>query len=158
MTTESPRSDYPAFQRLAPETTRALLAISAATKQSGLGTELIGLVKVRASLLNGCPFCLAMHTHDARQQGVSEGRIEALRQWRDSTLFQPRERAALAWTDALTHLKDGDVPDAIYRDVSAAFSEEDLAALTSVVVTINAWNRIAIAYRFPSEAATGVRR
>ncbi len=99
-----------------------------------------------------------MHAGEAREFGVSEGRIEALDHWRDSPLFQPRERAALAWTDALTHVANGDVPDEIYRDVSSAFSGTDLAALSSVVVTINAWNRIAIAYRFPPAVDTGGRR
>nr|WP_224361366.1 carboxymuconolactone decarboxylase family protein [Hyalangium versicolor] len=158
MTTESVRLDPPAFRNLVPETWRALVAISTSLKQSGLGDELIEFVKIRASLLNGCQFCIALHTDDARKLGIPEQRIQALEHWRDSPLFQPRERAALAWTDALTHLSKGDVPDAIYREVSGAFSEAELAALTAAVVVINSWNRIAMAYRFPPEAATGVRR
>ncbi|MGK3988041.1 carboxymuconolactone decarboxylase family protein [Sorangium sp. So ce136] len=151
MATEIPRLDYPGFRRIAPETERALLAISTAAKQSGLGDELIGLVKLRASLVNGCAFCVALHRRTARRLGIPGERLEALAGWRGSPLFTPRERAALAWTDALTQLSGGDVPDEVYSEVSAAFSDADLAALTSVVATINAWNRIAIAYRFPAE-------
>lgn len=148
METEAARLDLPTFRQLAPETERALLAISAATRTSTLGPELAALVRVRASELNGCAFCTELHVREARAQGVSEARLEALHHWRDASLFGPRERAALAWTEALTHLVGGDVPDALYRDVTAVFSDAELAALTSVVVTINAWNRIALAYRF----------
>ncbi|XXY54652.1 carboxymuconolactone decarboxylase family protein [Sorangium sp. So ce269] len=151
MATEIPRLDFPAFQQLAPETVRALRAVSAATKQSALGAELIELVKIRASLVNRCPFCIALHRREARALGISAERLEALAGWRESPHFTKAERAALAWTDALTQLRDGDVRDAVYGEVSAAFSGEDLAALTSVVATINAWNRIAMGYRFPAE-------
>lgn len=150
MATETSRLDYERFRRLAPETDRALLAISAATKQSALGAELIGLVKLRASVVNRCSFCIALHRREARRLGISGERLEALARWRESPRFTPPERAALAWTDALTQLSDGDVPDEVYREASGSFSDADLAALTSVVATINAWNRIAVAYRFPA--------
>ncbi|AUX40462.1 alkylhydroperoxidase [Sorangium cellulosum] len=155
MATEISRLDLAGFEHLAPETARALRAISAATKQSALGAELIELVKLRASLVNRCPFCVAMHRREARRLGISGERLEALARWRESPHFAPRERAALAWTDALTQLSDGDVPDEVHREVSAAFSGADLAALTSVVATINAWNRIAMAYRFPAAPDEG---
>ncbi|PTL80305.1 alkylhydroperoxidase [Vitiosangium sp. GDMCC 1.1324] len=158
MNTESTRIDLDAFQSLAPETWRSLIAISTAAGQSGLGAELIDFIKLRASRVNGCHFCIAMHTSAARKKGISEERLAALEHWRDSSLFTPRERAALAWTDALTRLTNGDVPDVLYREVSGLFSQADLAALTSVVVAINSWNRIALAYRFPPEALTAVRR
>lgn len=157
MTHEPARLDFPTFRNLAPETVRALLAISAATNASPLGIELIELIKIRASLLNSCAFCLDMHTHEARKAGVTAERIEALAQWRDSALFSARERAALAWTEALTHLTGGDVPDKVYREAGSVFSAEELAALTSAVVTINAWNRIAIAYRFQPSSKVGSR-
>ncbi|MDY7226676.1 carboxymuconolactone decarboxylase family protein [Hyalangium rubrum] len=158
MTPEPVRLDPVAVQRLAPETWRALIAISTAAKKSGLGDELIELVKLRASLLNGCHYCIAMHTGISRGLGVSEQRIQAVEHWRDSDLFSPRERAAFAWTDGLTHLAKGGVPNSVYREASEAFSETDLAALTSVVVSINAWNRIALAYGFQPETEAGGRR
>ncbi|WP_434048591.1 MULTISPECIES: carboxymuconolactone decarboxylase family protein [Sorangium] len=111
MATEISRLDHAGFRRLAPETDRALLAISAATKQRALGAELVELVKLRASLVNRCPFCVAMHRREARRLGISGERLEALARWRGSPHFSPRERAALAWTDALTQLADGGVPD-----------------------------------------------
>ncbi|WP_437816106.1 carboxymuconolactone decarboxylase family protein [Sorangium sp. So ce1078] len=150
MATETSRLDYAGFRRLAPEADRALLAISAATKQSALGAELIELVKLRASLVNRCSFCIALHQREARRLGISGERLAALARWREDPRFSPRERTALAWTDALTQLSDGDVPDEVHREASGSFSDADLAALTSIVATINAWNRIALAYRFPA--------
>jgi AhpD family alkylhydroperoxidase len=158
MTHEPARLELDTFRSLAPETFRALLAISASTNSSPLGIELIKLATLRASRLNGCAFCLQMHTLEARKVGVTAERIEALGQWRDSPLFSARERAALAWTEALTHLSGGDVPDTVYREAASVFSAEELAALTSAVVTINAWNRISLAYRFqpsPDEGGRG---
>jgi AhpD family alkylhydroperoxidase len=143
----TPRTDYATVQSLIPATTRALISISSAVKESGLDPKLIELVKIRASQLNGCAFCLHMHVQDARKLGESDDRLHLLAAWRESPFYTPRERAALAWTEALTDLSTG-VPDAIYQEARAQFTEAELASLTSAIVTINAWNRIGVAYRF----------
>jgi AhpD family alkylhydroperoxidase len=136
------------FYNLVPETPKALRGLSEAVKKSGLEISLIELVKIRASQINGCAFCLAMHTHEARALGESDERMHLLGAWREAPVFSPRERAALAWTEALTRIADGPVSDEIYREARAQLSDAELANLTTAIVTINAWNRIAIAYRF----------
>ncbi|GGF29378.1 alkyl hydroperoxide reductase AhpD [Aliidongia dinghuensis] len=142
------RIDYARFRSLTERTAAALVSISAAVKESGLDPKIIELVKVRASQINGCAFCLHMHVAEARAIGERDDRLHLLSAWHESPFFTPRERAALAWTDALTRLDQGHVPDEVFAEASAQFDEAELAQLTSTVITINAWNRIAIAYRF----------
>jgi AhpD family alkylhydroperoxidase len=139
------------FYNLVPETPKALRGLGDAVKKSGLETSLIELVKIRASQINGCAFCLNMHTRDARAMGESDERMHLLAAWREAPVFSARERAALAWTEALTRIADGPVDDALYQEVRAQFSDGELANLTTAIVAINAWNRIAIAYRFMPE-------
>ena len=114
---------------------------------SGLERSLQDLVKVRASQLNGCAYCIDMHTKDARAQGETEQRIYALSAWQDTPFFTPRERAALAWTEALTNIQQGHASDDVYEEVRPAFTEEELTRLTLSIAYINAWNRIALAFR-----------
>src|SRR5919198_2756433 len=105
---------------------------------------LLELVKMRASQINGCAFCLDMHSKDARARGESEQRLYLLNAWREAPFYTERERAALAWTEAVTLITDGHVPDDVYDEVRAHFSEKELADLTLAVATINAWNRLSI--------------
>jgi AhpD family alkylhydroperoxidase len=143
----TPRLDYGRLQSHIATTAASLIRISEAVKASGLDAKIIELIKVRASQMNGCAFCLHMHAEEAREAGITDERLHVLAAWRESPLFTTRERAALAWT-ALTRLDQGHVPDAVYEEARAAFDEAELAQLTSAIVTINAWNRISVAYRF----------
>ena len=128
---------------------RAMLALQHEVETSGLEHSLIELVKIRASQLNGCAYCIDMHTKDARAAGETEQRIYALSAWRETPFFTDRERAALEWTEAVTRVGDTHVPDAVYEHVRQYFSEPELVALTFAVVTINSWNRLAISFRAP---------
>ena len=142
-----PRINPRDFYNLVPETPKALRGLGAAVKQSGLEASLIELVKIRASQINGCAFCLAMHTQEARAMGESDERMHLLSAWREAPVFSARERAALAWTEALTRIADAPVADAIYQEARAQLSDGELANLTTAIVTINAWNRFAISFR-----------
>jgi AhpD family alkylhydroperoxidase len=142
------RIDYAKLQSLIGPTSAALISISTAVKKSGLDPKLVELVKIRASQINGCAFCLNMHVVEARDGGESDARMHVLAAWHESPYFTPRERAALAWTDALTRIEQSHVPDEVFAEASAEFDENELAQLTSAIVAINSWNRIAVAYRF----------
>jgi AhpD family alkylhydroperoxidase len=131
----------------APNSMKALAALEAQVANSGLDARLMELVKIRASQINGCAFCLNMHTHDARSKGECEERIYLLDAWRESPLYTAHERAALAWTEAVTLVSQTHVPDAVYEEVRAEFEPEELVKLTLLVATINAWNRFAVSFR-----------
>lgn len=133
--------------KAAPDLFKALGALETSVQASGLEPPLIELVKIRASQINGCAYCIHMHTKDARTRGESEERIYLLDAWRESPLYSDRERAALAWTEAVTLVSQTHVSDAVYEQARQSFSEEDLVKLTMLVATINAWNRIAISFR-----------
>lgn len=133
---------------VSPDAYKAMLALSAASK-GGLDEALLELVKIRASQLNACAFCLNMHIDAARRLGVSERRLHLLAVWREAPVFDARERAALAWAEALTRLTGGDVPDDVYEEARRHFSEAELSALSFAVVVINGWNRLMIASRTP---------
>lgn len=135
------------YYKLAPEGFKAMLALEASIKASGLEHSLIELVKMRASQINGCAFCLHMHATDARKAGETEMRLYLLSAWRESPLYTPRERAALAWTEALTRLPDTGAPDNDYELVRAQFSEAEQVQLTLLIGAINVWNRIAVGFR-----------
>jgi AhpD family alkylhydroperoxidase len=128
--------------------TKALFALSHETAAQ-LDPALFELVKIRASQINGCAYCIDMHTKDARRAGESEQRIYALSAWRETPFFTDRERAALEWTEAVTRVGDTHVPDEIYQRVAAEFDESELVALTFGVIVINSWNRLAISFRAP---------
>jgi AhpD family alkylhydroperoxidase len=126
---------------------KPMLAMEAAIKASGLEFSLIELVKMRASQINGCAFCLHMHSRDARAEGETEERLYLLSAWRESSLYSERERAALAWTEALTNVAQTGAPDADYDGLTPHFSESEIVHLTLLIATINAWNRLAIGFR-----------
>ncbi|TMQ10696.1 MAG: carboxymuconolactone decarboxylase family protein [Deltaproteobacteria bacterium] len=133
--------------KIAPEGYKAMSGLQAYVTKCGLEPLLLELVKIRASQINGCAFCIAMHTADARKMGESDERMHLLNAWEEAPVFSPRERAALAWTEALTLVTEGHVPDAVYEEARKHFSEKELVDLTYAVMAINAWNRIAIAFR-----------
>jgi AhpD family alkylhydroperoxidase len=131
----------------APDAMKAMRALNAYVTGCGLEPSLFELVKIRASQINGCAYCIHMHSRDARAHGESEERLYLLDAWRESPLYSDRERAALAWTEALTLISQTHVPDAVYEEARREFSEEELVNLTVAVNVINGWNRIAISFR-----------
>lgn len=135
--------------KFAPDAYKAILAIETAVKASGLEMSLIELVKMRASQINGCAFCIHMHATDARKDGETEMRLYMLDAWRESSLYTSRERGALAWTEALTLVAQTGAPDADYDLARKEFSDTELVHLTFLIGTINAWNRLAIGFRLP---------
>lgn len=135
------------FARVSAQSLKPLFALGAQIEASGLEHSLLELVKMRASQINGCAYCLDMHSKDARAQGETEQRLYLLDAWRETSLFSERERAALAWTEAVTLVADGHVPDDVYDQVSSHFTEQELVTLTLEVVAINGWNRLNIAFR-----------
>lgn len=135
------------YAKASPAAYKAMSELQGYVEKSGLEQSLLELVKMRASQINGCAYCLKMHSRDARKAGESEERLYLLDAWREAPLYSDRERAALAWTEALTLVTQGHVPDAVFAEARAQFSEEELMNLTLAVVAINGWNRIAIAFR-----------
>ena len=140
----TPRLNY---YGIAPKIAEAMLGLEAAIRESGLEHSLLGLLKMRASQINGCGYCLHMHSQDARKAGESEERLHLLAAWRESSLYTPRERAALAWTESLTRLADTGAPDEAYDPLKEHFSESEIVWLTAAIVAINGWNRLAVGFR-----------
>ena len=130
-----------------PAIYKAMRGLEEAVRESGLETPLLELVRMRASMLNGCAYCIDMHSKDARAAGESEQRLYALSAWPETPFYTPRERAALAWTDALTLISDTEIDDELYEGVREEFSEGEIATLTLAIVAINGWNRFAIGFR-----------
>ena len=145
------RSEYTDFQSLAPDAFSAVRALSAIAVKAGLDEQLIELIKIRASQINGCAFCLQYHILQSEALGMPEDKINLVAVWRETPQFSPRERAALAWTEALTVLPNG-VSDELFALASAEFSEKELMYLTSAVAAINTWNRFGAAYRWTPPA------
>lgn len=139
-----PRLDYFAA---APEVMKAMVGLERAVVSSGLEMSLIELVKTRASQINGCAYCIDMHTRDAIKAGESPARLFLLDAWREAPFYTDRERAALAWTEALTLIADTHAPDADYAALTEQFAETEIVKLSLLIATINAWNRIAIGFR-----------
>jgi AhpD family alkylhydroperoxidase len=133
--------------KISPAAYKALAGLQAYVDQSSLEKSLIELVKIRASQINGCAFCLVMHTNDARKHGESDDRMHLLNAWHEAPVFNDRERAALAWTEAVTLVSETNVPDEVYEEARRHFSEKEMVDLTMAVVTINSWNRASIAFR-----------
>jgi AhpD family alkylhydroperoxidase len=127
--------------------TAAMIALQRQVEASGLEHSILELVKIRASQINGCAYCIDMHTKDARALGETEQRIYALSAWRETPFFTDRERAALEWAEAVTRVSADQVPDAVYEAVAPHFTEAELVALTFALVAINGWNRLAISFR-----------
>src|SRR4051794_38838317 len=142
----TPKQRLP-FQKVAPDAFRAMLALEEYVRSTGLEPALLHLVKLRASYINGCAHCIDMHTKDARKEGETEQRIYAIPVWRETPFFSPRERAALAWTEAVTRLGAEGVSDEAYEAARAQFEEAELVRLTVAIVSINGWNRLSIAFR-----------
>ncbi|HEU4763232.1 MAG TPA: carboxymuconolactone decarboxylase family protein [Gemmatimonadales bacterium] len=135
------------YTQVSPDAFRALLHTEQQVHRSGLEPALLELVKTRASQLNGCAYCLDMHTKDARARGETEQRLYVLPAWREAPFYSERERAALAWTEAVTRIGEAGVPDALYAEARRQFDERELVDLTLAVIAINGWNRMAIAFR-----------
>jgi AhpD family alkylhydroperoxidase len=136
--------------KAAPEVYKAMIQTELVIRQSGLEPKLLELIKMRASQMNGCAYCLDMHSKDARAEGETEQRLYALNAWRETPFYTDRERAALAWTEALTDIQKGHAPEAVYREFSAQFNEAEQVKVTLAITQINAWNRFAIGFRMPS--------
>jgi len=130
-----------------PAIMQGMLDLSAKIGESGLEHSLLELVKMRASQINGCANCIAMHAADARKHGETEMRLYLLSAWWESSLYTDRERAALAWTDALTKVGETQAPDSVYAQLSAQFTQAEQVALTLAITVINSWNRFAVGFR-----------
>ena len=140
----TPRINY---IKASPDAYQAMLKLETYTRECGLEDSLRELVKLRASIVNGCAFCVDMHWKDAKAAGESDERLYGLTAWHEAPYYTERERAALAWTDSLTRIADTHAPDDVYEQAKQQFSEKELVNLTLLVVTINGWNRIAIGFR-----------
>lgn len=139
------------YRQVAPEAVQAMRELEAYVKSTGLEPSLLELVKIRASQLNGCAYCIDLHTRQARAVGEAERRIYALSAWQETPFFSARERAALTWAEAVTLLAESRVPDLVYEEARRHFTERELVDLTMAVVAINGWNRLAVAFRLPPE-------
>jgi AhpD family alkylhydroperoxidase len=135
------------YAEVAPDGLKAMLELEKYVHDSGLERPLYELVKTRASQINGCAYCLDMHTKDARKAGETEQRLYALSAWRETPFYTERERAALEWTEALTLISENDVSDELYDNVRNHFSEEEMVVLSMTIIAINGWNRLAIGFR-----------
>ena len=142
------RMEYTGFTQIAPGAAAALSALSKAVGDSGLDKALTELIKIRASQINGCAFCVQYHLNLARKANLSQTKLDLVSVWRETDLFTARERAALGWTEALTRVTPAGITDESYQDATKQFGESELAFLTAAIASINAWNRIAMAYRF----------
>ncbi|SEA79952.1 carboxymuconolactone decarboxylase family protein [Variovorax sp. YR216] len=135
------------FYKASPDALKALIALEVAAGKLGLEPGLLDLVKLRASQINGCAFCVDLHASDLRKKGESERRVYAVSVWHETPFFTPRERAALAWTEAITRVADSHAPDADYDALRAEFSEAEMVNLTLAIGLINTWNRLSIGFR-----------
>ena len=145
------RSEYKDFMTQAPDAYETVRALGQLAAKAGLDKQLLELVKLRASQINGCAFCVQFHILQGESLGISADKLNLVVVWREAPQFSDRERAALAWTEALTRLSEG-VSDAVYAEASAAFSEKELTYLTSAIASINVWNRFGAAYRWTPPA------
>ncbi len=137
------------WHKTSPEGFKAMLGLQQVVDQSKLDHKLLELVKIRSSQINGCAYCLDMHTKDAIALGESEQRIHVLAAWREAPFYSPRERAALAWCETLTQISETGAPDRIYDEVESLFSPQEVVELTLAIVIINGWNRLAVGFHSP---------
>lgn len=135
------------YGKVVPDVYKAMMCLEHQVQKSGLESSLLDLVKMRASQLNGCAFCIDMHSKDARARGESEQRLYELDAWRETSFYTEREKAALTWTEAVTLITNGHVPDQVYEEVRNQFGDAELVNLTLAIVAINGWNRLGIAFR-----------
>ena len=145
------RSEYEDFKKIAPDAYELVLALGQVAAKAGMDKQLLELIKLRASQINGCAFCVQFHIMESEKLGVPADKINLVVVWREAPQFSQRERAALAWTEALTMIPDG-VSDEVYAEASREFSEKELAYLTSAIAAINVWNRFGAAYRWTPPA------
>jgi AhpD family alkylhydroperoxidase len=145
------RSEYEDYKALAPDAFDIISSLGKAAAKAGIDRQLLELIKLRASQINGCAFCVQYHILQAEGLGMSADKLNLAVVWREAPLFSARERAALAWTEALTLLTEG-VSDEVYAQASAEFSGQELAYLTSAIASINVWNRLGVAYRWTPQA------
>jgi AhpD family alkylhydroperoxidase len=145
------RSEYEDFKALAPDAYDAVLALGRIAARAGIDKQLLELIKLRASQINGCAFCVQHHILESERLGISADKLNLVVVWREAPLFSARERAALAWTEALTLLPGG-VSDEVYAEAAAEFSEKELLYLTSAIASINVWNRFGAGYRWSPPA------
>ena len=138
------------YKKAAPDAYKAMLGLEDYLEECGLEPTLLDLVRLRASQINGCAFCIDMHWKDLRARGEEEQRLYMLDAWRESSLYSERERAALAWAEAVTLVASDHVPDALFEQARQHFSDKELADLTLAVVAINGWNRLSISFRTPA--------
>src|SRR5450759_2894438 len=138
------------YFKVAPEGVEILRKLEDYTRKAGLEPDLLELVKLRASQINGCAYCIDMHTKDARSRGESEQRLFGVSAWREAPFYSERERVALAWAESVTKISEDQLPDEIYNLVKKHFTERELVDLTLAVIAINAWNRLAISFRTPA--------
>lgn len=150
------RSEYEDLKKSAPDVYDAVFALGQLAGRAGLDKQMLELIKLRASQINGCAFCLQFHVLQSEQLGLSVDKINLVAVWREAPIFSSRERAALAWTEALTYLPNG-VGDEVYAEARREFSEQELIYLTSAVASINTWNRFGAAYRWTPPARQPVR-
>ena len=135
------------YKKAAPEVFKAMVGLEACVRNSGLDRALLELVRTRVSQINGCAYCLDMHTKEARAAGETEQRLHVVAAWREAPFYSQAERAALAWAEAVTRLSANDVPDELYAEVRRHFDEKALVDLTLAIVAINGWNRFAVSFR-----------
>lgn len=135
------------FYKVAPDVVKAMIGLESIINKSGLERSLLDLVKLRASQINGCAYCVDIHCADARKNGESERRLYAVAVWRETPFFTDKERAALAWTEAVTLLSETHAPDDLYQEVRKYFNEKETVDLTFAIITINGWNRLAASFR-----------
>lgn len=135
------------YEKLAPGAIQAMRKVEEYVRSSGIERSLLELIKLRASEMNGCAYCVDMHTQDARVQGETEQRLYAVAAWRDAPFFTERERAALAWTEAVTWVSWQHVPDEVYQAARCYFSEKELVELTMAIIAINGWDRLSVSFR-----------
>jgi AhpD family alkylhydroperoxidase len=142
------RIPYETFQKTAPGTQAALLAMGKSTEESGLDKAIVELAKLRVSQINNCAFCLQIHLNVSRRLGVPQEKLDLVATWHEAGIFSDKECAALAWAEVLTRLADRSVPDEAYEAVRRHFDENELIALSAAIANINAWNRLGAAFRF----------
>jgi AhpD family alkylhydroperoxidase len=135
--------------QIAPDAYKALYGVEQYVRASSVDKKILELMKLRASYINGCAYCVDMHTKDARAEGETEQRLYAVPLWRETPFFTPRERAALAWTEAVTEIGRTHVPDDVYAEARAQFTELEMVNLTMAVIAINGWNRLAVSFGQP---------
>src|SRR5574338_1167503 len=137
------------YSKAAPEGVEILRKLEAYIRSTDLEPELVELVRLRASQINGCAYCIDMHTKDARSHGESEQRLYGVSAWRETPFYSERERAALAWTESVTRISESQVPEEFFQQVKQHFTEKELVDLTLAVIAINSWNRLAISFQTP---------